>query len=184
MHRGAAAVLGVFSALHPVVTPWVYGEWSADAVWFVGTGLGLLLLAGMNVAHVGLAPCDLPTAPAVRVANWVFVAFGFGVRPDARAWKDDLLRIIDETGEDYLFGTSLFSSIFPFRFVARSSSFSGPANRCCCWQPYLQGGGPPVPRRLCLIACSRTLSVGLRTGPSSSDILSRPPGAQTKLSTA
>ena len=50
--------------------------WVPEAVWFLGTGLGLLLLALMNLAHVGLGPCPQPTAVAVRYVNWFFVAFG------------------------------------------------------------------------------------------------------------
>ena len=75
-HRSASLVLGVLAIVHIVLTVTLYASWSPDAVWFVGTGLGLLLLAGMNLAHVGLGPCTMPTAPAVRVANWVFVLFG------------------------------------------------------------------------------------------------------------
>lgn len=32
----------------------------------------------------------------------------YRVRPDARAWKDDLLRVVDESGEDYLFDVDQF----------------------------------------------------------------------------
>ena len=32
----------------------------------------------------------------------------YRVRPDARAWKDDLIRVIDESGEDYLFDVDQF----------------------------------------------------------------------------
>ena len=36
------------------------------------------------------------------------------VLPDARAAKDDLIRIVDEDGEDYLFGASQFERVeFP-----------------------------------------------------------------------
>ena len=38
----------------------------------------------------------------------------YRVAPDARAAKDDLVRIIDETGEDYLFHKSQFAFVeFP-----------------------------------------------------------------------
>jgi hypothetical protein len=76
VHRGASFVLGALAIVHVAVTPLRGDGWTADAVWFMGTGLGLLFLAGMNVAHVGLGPCRMPTAPAVRIANWVFAAFG------------------------------------------------------------------------------------------------------------
>jgi len=62
--------------VHMAVTALIFDMWSSDAVWFLGTGLGLLLLARMNLAHVGLEPSRMPTALAVRIANWVFVAFG------------------------------------------------------------------------------------------------------------
>jgi hypothetical protein len=75
-HRSASAVVLLLSVLHVGLTPSMYGAWSSDAVWFAGAGLGLLLLAGMNLAHVGLSPCNLPTARAVVVANWIYVAFG------------------------------------------------------------------------------------------------------------
>ena len=77
-HRAASFVLGALALAHAVLTVTLYDAWSPDAVWFLGTGLGLLLLAVMNLAHVGLAPCTMPTAPAVRRANWVFVLFGLG----------------------------------------------------------------------------------------------------------
>lgn len=32
----------------------------------------------------------------------------YRVRPDARAWKDDLIRVIDESGEDHLFDVGQF----------------------------------------------------------------------------
>jgi hypothetical protein len=38
----------------------------------------------------------------------------YSVVPDARAAKDDLVRIIDESGEDYLFSRSQFAFVeFP-----------------------------------------------------------------------
>jgi hypothetical protein len=78
VHRSASFTLGALATVHAAMTVQLYDRWSADAVWFLGTGLGLLLLAGMNLAHVGLEPCRLPTAAAVRAANWVFVVFGVG----------------------------------------------------------------------------------------------------------
>lgn len=77
-HRAASFVLGALAIVHAVLTVTLYDAWSPNAVWFLGTGLGLLLLAVMNLAHVGLGPCMMPTAPAVRTANWVFVLFGLG----------------------------------------------------------------------------------------------------------
>ena len=35
----------------------------------------------------------------------------YRILPDARAAKDDLLRVIDESGEDYLFGKQQFAFV-------------------------------------------------------------------------
>jgi hypothetical protein len=35
----------------------------------------------------------------------------YRILPDARAAKDDLVRIVDESGEDYLFPRSLFAFV-------------------------------------------------------------------------
>ena len=59
-----------------VLTSQIYNGWSPDALWFLLAGLGLALLALMNWAHVGLEPCSLPTAVAVKWANWVYAAVG------------------------------------------------------------------------------------------------------------
>lgn len=56
----------------------MYDEWSPDAVWFFGTGIGLLSIAVMNLAHVDLEPCRQSTAPVLRWLNWVFVFLGLG----------------------------------------------------------------------------------------------------------
>lgn len=77
-HRGASFVLALIAIVHSVLTFVFYDNWSPNAVWFLGTGLGLLLLAVVNLAHVGVEPCRMPTTPLVRAANWVFVVFGFG----------------------------------------------------------------------------------------------------------
>jgi hypothetical protein len=76
IHRAAALLVSFIGIVHCGVTFLMYSEWSPDAVWFLGTGLSLVFLAAMNVAHVGIEPCDLPTAPAVLWGNFVFAGFG------------------------------------------------------------------------------------------------------------
>jgi hypothetical protein len=78
VHRGASLVLALIAVVHSALTFRFYDTWSPNAVWFLGTGLGLLLLAVTNLAHVGIEPCRMPTTPLVRAANWLFVVFGFG----------------------------------------------------------------------------------------------------------
>jgi hypothetical protein len=78
LHRSASVVVCLMALIHAAFTAYAFGRWSPGAVWFLGTGLGLLLLGVMNIAHVGCEPCRMPTAPPVRWANWIAVLFGFG----------------------------------------------------------------------------------------------------------
>ena len=77
IHRTATGIVGALAVAHVAMTAMIYDTWSPDALWFLLSGLGLLVLALMNWAHVGLEPCDLPTAPAVRWANVAYVVAGF-----------------------------------------------------------------------------------------------------------
>jgi len=76
LHLGASGVLGAMALLHSALTPALYNGWGPDAAWFLGTGLGLLLLAIVNWTHLGLEPCRLPTAAVLRWANAGFLGFG------------------------------------------------------------------------------------------------------------
>ena len=76
IHRISSGTVALIALIHCAMTFMIYHEWSSDAVWFLGTGIGLLAIAVMNIAHVGLEPCRLPTAPAVRWLNWLFVGLG------------------------------------------------------------------------------------------------------------
>lgn len=78
IHLTAAGILCLLATVHSVLTVLLYKTWSADAVWFLGTGLGLLLIGLLNWSHVGLEPCRQPTARFVRWANWGFALFGIG----------------------------------------------------------------------------------------------------------
>jgi hypothetical protein len=76
IHRIATGTVAALAVAHVALTAMIYDTWSPDALWFLLSGLGLLVLAVMNWAHVGLGPCELPTAPAVRWANVVYVVAG------------------------------------------------------------------------------------------------------------
>ncbi len=78
VHRCSSAVLGILALLHVGLTWPIYRAWTPDAVWFAGTGLGLLMLAGLNLAYIGVEPCRLPTTRALRAANYVMAIFGIG----------------------------------------------------------------------------------------------------------
>ena len=75
IHLAASGLIALIAFVHLGLAVPVYGEWSPDAVWFVGTGMGLLLIAGLNLAHIGVQPCHQPTARFVRAANWVYALF-------------------------------------------------------------------------------------------------------------
>lgn len=79
-HLVASYVLGLIALVHIALT-WQLYEWSPDAVWFLGTGMAMLLLAALNLTHVGVEPCHMPTTKLIRISNWIF--FGFGI---AAAW--------------------------------------------------------------------------------------------------
>ena len=76
IHRTSSGLVALVSLVHIAVTFVMYNEWSPDAVWFFGTGIGLLSIAVMNVAHVGVVPCSQPTAPVLRWLNWIFAGLG------------------------------------------------------------------------------------------------------------
>ena len=76
VHLGSSGLVAFLALAHATLSFFLYASWSADAVWFLGTGLGLLLLSALNLSHIGVAPCRFPTTRLVRVANWFFLAFG------------------------------------------------------------------------------------------------------------
>jgi hypothetical protein len=89
VHLFASGLLAVTGLIHSSLTFVLYPGWSPDSVWFLGTGLGLLLLAALNWTHIGIEPCRMSTARLVRVANWTFVFFGIGAViavPEAQAF--------------------------------------------------------------------------------------------------
>ncbi|CAN5166896.1 hypothetical protein BH24GEM2_BH24GEM2_07740 [soil metagenome] len=76
VHLGSSGLVALLALAHATFSFFAYASWSADAAWFLGTGLGLLLLSTLNLSHIGVEPCQQPTTRLVRIANWVFVAFG------------------------------------------------------------------------------------------------------------
>ena len=74
----SSATVSVVALVHCAVTPLMYSRLSPNAVWFFGTGLGLLLLGVLNWTHVGVEPCEKPSAPVIRWANLGFLVFSFG----------------------------------------------------------------------------------------------------------
>lgn len=73
----AIVVLGLALA-HTGYTAVAFGSWSPGAVWFAGTGLGLLLLSALNLAARRAVPVPGPVARLAVVANAVGLLFGLG----------------------------------------------------------------------------------------------------------
>lgn len=61
---------------HLGVAAFSFDSWTARAVWFVGAGLGVLVVGTLNLAHIGLGPCRMPTVAFVRAVNAVYALFG------------------------------------------------------------------------------------------------------------
>lgn len=76
LHLLASWSVTVVGLAHCVVTVFAFRAWNQRAVWFLGAGLGVLLLGALNLAHIGLGPCRMPTTRFVRAANWAYLAFG------------------------------------------------------------------------------------------------------------
>lgn len=82
-------MLCLVALAHAALTASIYRAWSAQAAWFLDAGLGLPLLGLLNLSHIGIAPCQQPTARLVRWANWGFLVFGVATLlavPEARAF--------------------------------------------------------------------------------------------------
>ncbi len=76
LHLASSGLLGLIASIHCALTWVMHANWTPDAVWFFGTGLGLMLLSALNVSHIGVEPCRQPTTQLVRAAYWVFLLFG------------------------------------------------------------------------------------------------------------
>lgn len=75
IHLVLSWIIAAIAIVHIGLVVPVYREWSPDAAWFVGTGIGLLVLAALNLAHIGVEPCHQPTARFVRAVNWLYAVF-------------------------------------------------------------------------------------------------------------
>lgn len=78
LHLASSTVVGLIGLIHSALTPLFYRHWTPNAVWFLGTGLGVLLLALVNLTHVGTEPCRYASASVIRWSNLVFVMLGLG----------------------------------------------------------------------------------------------------------
>jgi hypothetical protein len=74
-HIASSLLIAIGSVIHSAST-WFYSPvWTPESVWFLGTGLGLLLVAALNLSHIGIEPCRMPTTRLVRITNWIYFAY-------------------------------------------------------------------------------------------------------------
>ena len=73
MKTALAILAGLLGIVHLALTPLVYAEWTIDALWFVGTGLALVVAAAANIV-VGKAP-GLSTRMSLAVINIAMSGF-------------------------------------------------------------------------------------------------------------
>ena len=79
VHRASAWLVVVVGCLHCGVTPVLFSEWRADAVWFLAGGMGLVLVGAMNLTGaVG------GTARVIAVSNGAFLVLGVAALPVVR----------------------------------------------------------------------------------------------------
>jgi hypothetical protein len=76
LHLSASWIVTAIGITHCVMTAFAFRTWSADSVWFLGAGLAVVLIGLLNLVHIGIQPCRMPTVRFVRAANWVFTVFG------------------------------------------------------------------------------------------------------------
>ena len=75
MHQVSTIILLVLGTLHTALTGPLYRALAPEAVWFAGTGLGLVLLGALNWA-VRRNPAEVTARRVCVVADWVLVVFG------------------------------------------------------------------------------------------------------------
>jgi hypothetical protein len=76
MHLLASWLVTGIGLAHLGVAAFTFDGWTARATWFVGAGLGVLVVGAMNLAHIGLGPCRMPTVRFVRIVNAIYAIFG------------------------------------------------------------------------------------------------------------
>lgn len=72
-----ASLAGLLGTLHVALTAVLYQYPSLEALWFAGTGLGILAVAAVNI--VGLRASDRSSLGIVFASNAVMVGFFFSV---------------------------------------------------------------------------------------------------------
>ena len=70
---GLTALAGLLGAAHVALTPMAYTGWTIDALWFLGSGIAILVASAANV--VGLASPPGRSGLAILAINLMMAGF-------------------------------------------------------------------------------------------------------------
>jgi hypothetical protein len=68
-----AVVAGLLGLAHLALTALIYTSWTADALWFVGTGLAIVIAAAANIAAINAL--DHPSRLIMAIINVMMIGF-------------------------------------------------------------------------------------------------------------
>ncbi|KLE32502.1 hypothetical protein [Aurantiacibacter gangjinensis] len=108
-----AVIVGLLGGLHLALTPLAYAEWTIEALWFVGTGLAIVVAGTAN--FVGFRSWGLG---GQRILTAINIAMGCYF---AAAW-------LVLPGPQIIFGVMLFAGLATCSLIAaRSKGISNPS---------------------------------------------------------
>ena len=83
LERTLAITAGLLGALHITLTPLLYPEWTIDALWFLGSGLAIVVAAAANLlVFEGAARRSRILAAVINLAMGCFFAAAWMVIPE------------------------------------------------------------------------------------------------------
>jgi len=90
--RGSGSLIALIGALHVALTPCIYERFSLDALWFAGSGTGVMLIGALTI----LAGHARPVRWTALAANGAGIALGaaFTVLTDAAEPQGPLLIVL------------------------------------------------------------------------------------------
>ena len=79
LHQASAWLLVALGVVHTSLTPVFYDEFSADPMWFAGTGLAMSLIGILNITLSRSAGDDRLVTMLCHIANIIFTLFGLAI---------------------------------------------------------------------------------------------------------
>lgn len=90
--RGSGSLIVLIGALHVALTPCIYEQFSLDALWFAGSGIGVMLIGALTI----LAEHARPVRWTALAANGAGIVLGaaFTLLTDATEPQGPLLIVL------------------------------------------------------------------------------------------